>query len=198
MAHFDSQSISRLEAIAKQLRVDSLKATTAAGSGHPTTCLSAADLVAGIFFHAMRFDPKNPKDPNAGRRFLEISAAYDVLSDPSLRRAYDLARAGEEVVLASREVTVSRFEVLDVRRTAGAATVDVDVVVEVLVVVVLVVVVLVVVVVELVVVLLVVVVGSVVVVLVVEVMVDVVLVVVLLVVVVVEVIGVGVSVGNTS
>lgn len=46
------------------------------------------------------------------------------------RRAYDLARAGEEVVLASREVTVSRFEVLDVRRTAGAATVDVDVVVD--------------------------------------------------------------------
>lgn len=46
------------------------------------------------------------------------------------RRAYDLARAGEEVVLASREVTVSRFEALDVRRTAGAATVDVDVVVD--------------------------------------------------------------------
>ena len=40
--------------------------------------------------HASHPD-KHPKDPNAGRRFLEISAAYDVLSDPSLRRAYDLA-----------------------------------------------------------------------------------------------------------
>lgn len=49
------------------------------------------------------------------------------------RRAYDLARAGEEVVLASREVTVSRFEVLDVRRTddgTGTGSVDVDVVVD--------------------------------------------------------------------
>ncbi|WP_100810397.1 MULTISPECIES: tRNA pseudouridine(55) synthase TruB [unclassified Microbacterium] len=49
------------------------------------------------------------------------------------RRAYDLARAGEEVVLASREVTVSRFEVLDIRRTddgTGTGSVDVDVVVD--------------------------------------------------------------------
>ncbi|MFN3706704.1 tRNA pseudouridine(55) synthase TruB [Microcella sp.] len=40
------------------------------------------------------------------------------------RRAYDRVRAGEEVELASRRVTVSRFEVLDVRRTAEAITVD--------------------------------------------------------------------------
>lgn len=44
------------------------------------------------------------------------------------RRAYDLARAGEEVVLASREVTVSRFEVRDVRRADDA--IDLDVVVD--------------------------------------------------------------------
>jgi tRNA pseudouridine55 synthase len=40
------------------------------------------------------------------------------------RRAYDLARAGEEVELAAREVTVSRFDVLDLRRAAtGSAAV---------------------------------------------------------------------------
>ena len=44
------------------------------------------------------------------------------------RRAYDLARAGEEVVLASREVTVSRFEVRDIRHSGEA--VDLDVVVD--------------------------------------------------------------------
>lgn len=44
------------------------------------------------------------------------------------RRAYDLARAGEEVVLAAREVTVSRFEVRDFRR--GVDGVDLDVVVD--------------------------------------------------------------------
>lgn len=40
------------------------------------------------------------------------------------KRAYDLARAGEEVVLAPRTVTVSRFEVLDARRRDGAIELD--------------------------------------------------------------------------
>ncbi|WP_425561178.1 tRNA pseudouridine(55) synthase TruB [Microbacterium sediminicola] len=44
------------------------------------------------------------------------------------RRAYDLARAGESVELAAREVTVSRFEVTGTRREVGV--VDVDVVVD--------------------------------------------------------------------
>jgi len=44
------------------------------------------------------------------------------------RRSYDRARAGEEVVLAPRTVTVSRFDVLDGRREGGL--IDLDVVVE--------------------------------------------------------------------
>ncbi|MCX6502057.1 MAG: tRNA pseudouridine(55) synthase TruB [Microbacterium sp.] len=44
------------------------------------------------------------------------------------RRAYDLARAGEQVELKSRRVTVSRFEVLAARRSAAA--IDLDVVVD--------------------------------------------------------------------
>lgn len=44
------------------------------------------------------------------------------------KRAYDLARAGETVELKAREVTVSRFDVLAVRRSADAL--DVDVVVD--------------------------------------------------------------------
>ena len=35
-----------------------MMATTAAGSGHPTSCMSAAELVAGTFFYAMKFDPE--------------------------------------------------------------------------------------------------------------------------------------------
>ncbi|MDQ1215585.1 tRNA pseudouridine(55) synthase TruB [Microbacterium arborescens] len=52
------------------------------------------------------------------------------------KRAYDLARAGEEVELKARRVTVSRFEVRDVREIAledvegGFRVVDVDVVVD--------------------------------------------------------------------
>jgi len=44
------------------------------------------------------------------------------------RRAYDLARAGEHVELAAREVTVSRFEVTGIRRADGV--IDLDVVVD--------------------------------------------------------------------
>jgi transketolase len=54
---------------ARRLRVHSLRATTAAGSGHPTSCLSAAELMAGMFFHAMRFNPRDP-NANAGDRFV--------------------------------------------------------------------------------------------------------------------------------
>src|SRR5258707_1264081 len=50
-----------LKGIANQLRIHSIEATTAAGSGHPTSCCSAADIVAALFFCHMRYDPKNPK-----------------------------------------------------------------------------------------------------------------------------------------
>lgn len=53
-------SVSVLEKIARRLRIHSLKMTTAAGSGHPTTCLSSADIMACLFFHEMRYDPGDP------------------------------------------------------------------------------------------------------------------------------------------
>ena len=53
-------SIELLQDKATQLRIDSVRATTAAGSGHPTSCASAADIVSVLFFSVMRFDPRNP------------------------------------------------------------------------------------------------------------------------------------------
>ncbi|HEK86036.1 MAG TPA: transketolase [Candidatus Aminicenantes bacterium] len=53
-------SISVLEKIAKRLRIHSLKMTTAVGSGHPTTCLSSAEIMACLFFHEMRYNSKDP------------------------------------------------------------------------------------------------------------------------------------------
>ncbi|GMU18812.1 MAG: transketolase [Candidatus Babeliales bacterium] len=46
-----------LEHKAYKMRVASLQMTTQAGSGHPTSALSAADIVAALFFYSMRFDP---------------------------------------------------------------------------------------------------------------------------------------------
>jgi transketolase len=60
-------SVPVLQNLATQLRIDSVRATTAAGSGHPTTCLSAADVVAALFFAEMRFDPRDPQHPEADR-----------------------------------------------------------------------------------------------------------------------------------
>ena len=45
---------------AARLRIDSVESTTQAGSGHPTSCASAADIVATLFFSVMRFDPHSP------------------------------------------------------------------------------------------------------------------------------------------
>jgi transketolase len=52
-----------LAKIATRLRIHSLRMTTAAGSGHPTTCLSAADIAACLFFREMRWNTGNPHDP---------------------------------------------------------------------------------------------------------------------------------------
>ncbi len=49
-----------LAAVAARLRAAVLRMTTAAGSGHATSCLSCADLVAALFFHEMRWDPGHP------------------------------------------------------------------------------------------------------------------------------------------
>jgi transketolase len=47
--------------LAAQLRVDSIRCTTAAGSGHPTSALSAADLMAVLLSKYLRYDWANPR-----------------------------------------------------------------------------------------------------------------------------------------
>ena len=68
-----------LKNVAARLRIDSIQATTAAGSGHPTTCCSAADLVAALFFGEMRYDPSNPRHPHADRFVLSKGHAAPIL-----------------------------------------------------------------------------------------------------------------------
>lgn len=50
--------------LAAQLRVDSIRATTEAGSGHPTSSMSAADLMAVLMAGHLRYDFSNTKHPN--------------------------------------------------------------------------------------------------------------------------------------
>ena len=74
-----SSRVSALQNIATRLRIDSVRATTAAGSGHPTSCCSAADLVAAIFFSEMRYDPRNPQNPDNDRFVLSKGHAAPLL-----------------------------------------------------------------------------------------------------------------------
>lgn len=68
-----------LKGIANQLRIHSINATTAAGSGHPTSCCSAADVVAALFFGQMRYDAKNPHHYNNDRFILSKGHAAPLL-----------------------------------------------------------------------------------------------------------------------
>lgn len=73
------QEVIHLQTLARKLRIHSLRSTAEAGSGHPTSCLSAADVVSALFFHAMRFDPKNAANPNNDHFVLSKGHAAPVL-----------------------------------------------------------------------------------------------------------------------
>jgi transketolase len=50
-------------ALAQQLRVDSIRSSTGAGSGHPTSSMSAAELMAVLLGKYLRYDFDNPDNP---------------------------------------------------------------------------------------------------------------------------------------
>jgi transketolase len=71
--------IPALQTIAHQLRIDSILSTTASASGHPTTCMSAAEIVATLFFSEMRYDPQDPRHPHSDRFVLSKGHAAPIL-----------------------------------------------------------------------------------------------------------------------
>ncbi len=74
-----NNSAELLTGIANQLRIHSIASTTAAGSGHPTSCASAADLVTALFFGQMRYNPKDPQYANNDRFILSKGHAAPLL-----------------------------------------------------------------------------------------------------------------------
>ncbi len=71
--------LTSLHNIATRLRIESVRATSEAASGHPSSCCSAADIVAALFFSVMRYDPTNPKAPNSDRFILSKGHAAPLL-----------------------------------------------------------------------------------------------------------------------
>ena len=65
--------------MAQKLRRHSLESSAEAGSGHPTSCMSCADIVSTLFFQEMRFDPRDPTGKDADVFVLSKGHAAPIL-----------------------------------------------------------------------------------------------------------------------
>ena len=74
--------------IAKQMRIDIVEMLAAAGSGHPGGSLSAADILAVLYFDKMNIDPSNPEDPDRDRLVLAKGHAAPALYAALAQRGF--------------------------------------------------------------------------------------------------------------
>lgn len=91
--------------LAEQLRVDSIRCTTEAGSGHPTSSMSAADLMAVLMNSYLRYDFDNPMTPNNDHLIFSKGHA-----SPLLYSMYKAAGAIEDAELMTLRKFGSRLE----------------------------------------------------------------------------------------
>jgi transketolase len=84
----DSGLARDLDAIANRLRRDVIKMTYAAGSGHPGGSLSAADMMAALYFHELRIDPAHQECPDRDRFILSKGHACPVWYAALAERGY--------------------------------------------------------------------------------------------------------------
>ncbi|MGX1366321.1 transketolase [Streptomyces canus] len=91
--------------LAQQLRVDSVRASAAAGSGHPTSSMSAADLMAVLLANHFRYDFDRPEHPGNDRFVLSKGHA-----SPLLYSAYKAAGVVDDEELLTFRKLDSRLE----------------------------------------------------------------------------------------
>ncbi|MEU3947593.1 transketolase [Streptomyces sp. NPDC029526] len=94
-----------LTELGQQLRVDSVRAAEAAGSGHPTSSMSAADIMAVLFAHHFRYDFDRPDHPGNDRLILSKGHA-----SPLMYAAYKAAGAIDDDELLTFRKAGSRLE----------------------------------------------------------------------------------------
>src|SRR5258705_1956668 len=86
--------------LAQQLRVDAVRASSAAGSGHPTSSMSAAELIAVLLDGHLRYDFARPEEP--ANDHLIFSKGH---ASPLLYAAFEAAGAIDDAEL----LTYRRF-----------------------------------------------------------------------------------------
>ena len=91
--------------LGQQLRVDSVRAAAAAGSGHPTSSMSAADLIAVLLASYLRYDFDRPHDARNDRLIFSKGHA-----SPLLYSLYKAAGAISDEELLSFRKLGSRLE----------------------------------------------------------------------------------------
>ena len=92
------QSLADIHELAQQLRVDSIRCSTSAGSGHPTSSMSAADLMAVLMARHFRYDWQQPDNPandhlifskgHASPLLYSMFKAAGVVTDEELMNGY--------------------------------------------------------------------------------------------------------------
>jgi transketolase len=95
----------QLRELGQQLRVDSVRASAAAGSGHPTSSMSAADLMAVLLARHLRYDVSEPSNP--GNDHLIFSKGH---ASPLLYAMYHAAGAVDDRELLTFRKLGSRLE----------------------------------------------------------------------------------------
>jgi transketolase len=88
MTALTHEKITELEEIARLLRVDSLRLIHRRGAGHPGGALSAAEIMAVLYFHVMRIDPTKPDWEERDRFILSKGHASAVLYAALTRRGF--------------------------------------------------------------------------------------------------------------
>jgi len=101
----DGSDLAQVKELAQQLRVDSIRSSTSAGSGHPTSSMSAADVMAVLLTRHLRYDWSDPADAandhlifskgHASPLIYSIFKAAGVVSDEELMTGY--RRFGERL-----------------------------------------------------------------------------------------------------
>ncbi|XP_033746751.1 transketolase-like protein 2 isoform X2 [Pecten maximus] len=74
-----SNNMQVLKDIANKLRIHSINSTDSAGTGHPTSCMSMAEIISVLFFNTMRYSIKEPRGPSNDRFVLSKGHAAPIL-----------------------------------------------------------------------------------------------------------------------
>ncbi len=100
-----SSSNEEVFALAQQLRIDSIRSTTQAGTGHPTSSMSAADIMAVLLAKYLKYDWSNPHAANNDHLILSKGHAA-----PLLYAAYKAAGAISDEEMMTLRKFGSRIE----------------------------------------------------------------------------------------